>query len=188
NSAKVLIKKMSSENRYRQELSREISPLHNVLISLSGVSPATSVFVIVPAVIATAGTGSVLAMAFGAIICVFMAFCWAELGAAYPITGGDYPLVYHAFRGKSGVLAGPLSFALFSLELLTGLLAPAVIALSIPGYLPFAHGFNAVGVAAVFTVLATVVATLNIRVNALVTGTFLAIELVALSALVVLGL
>ena len=128
NSAKVLIKKMSSENRYRQELSREISPLHNVLISLSGVSPATSVFVIVPAVIATAGTGSVLAMVCGAIICVFMAFCWAELGAAYPITGGDYPLVYHAFRGKSGVLAEPLSFVLFALELVTGLLAPAVIA------------------------------------------------------------
>ena len=78
--------------RYQQELHRELSILGNVVIVLSGVTPASSVFIIIPFIILTAGTGSFLALVFAAIIGVFMAFCWAELTTAFPITGGDYAL------------------------------------------------------------------------------------------------
>src|SRR5947209_7161869 len=125
----------AGESRYEQELVREISPLGNMFITLSSVTPASSVFIIVPAIIATAGTGSFLTMVFAAVIGVFMAFCWAELSAAFPITAGDYALVYHAFRGPVRSLASPLSFMLFVLETVTGVLIVAVIALGISTYL-----------------------------------------------------
>src|SRR5436305_8801216 len=106
------------------------------MISLGGVSPATSVFLLVPSVLSIAGTGSILSMIFAAVICALMAFCWAELGAAYPIAGGDYPLTYHACKGRFKKLASPLSFMLFALEFLTAPSATAIIAIGIAQYLP----------------------------------------------------
>jgi amino acid transporter len=173
---------------YEQELSRSISPLGNVFITLSSVTPASSVFIIIPAILATAGTGSFLAMVFAAVIGVFMAFCWAELAAAYPIAAGDYALVWHAFKGPLTSLGSPLSFALFVLELVTGVLIVAVIALGIATYLSVIHIFNPAIAGAVVTLLATTIATLNIRTNAVVTGIFLTLEMLALLALIVLGL
>jgi amino acid transporter len=177
-----------NEECYRQELSREISTGHNVLISLSALTPASSVFVIVPGVLATAGTGSVLAMLLAAGICLLMGFCWAELGAAYPTAGGDYPLVYHALRGPLRSLAAPISFMLFVLQLLNGMTATALLALGIAQYVPIQHSFNPTILAAALTLVAALVASLNIRTNAAVTGTFLIIELSALSSLIVLGI
>src|SRR5436190_7468439 len=132
----------AGELYYEQQLSRSISPLGNVFITLSAVTPASSVFIIVPAIIVTAGTGSFLAMVFAAVIGVFMAFCWAELSAAYPIAAGDYALVWHAFKGPLKSLGSPLSFALIVLELVTGVLIVAVIALGIATYLSVIHSFN----------------------------------------------
>ena len=42
-----------------------------------------------------------------------MAFCWAELSAAFPIAGGDYALVWHSFKGGP-VAGGPVSFVTFA--------------------------------------------------------------------------
>jgi amino acid transporter len=86
--------------RYHQQLSRSIGILGNVFITLSGVAPASSVFIIVPVALVAAGSGSFLAFVFAAIVGIFMAFCWAELSAAYPIAGGDYALVWHSFKGR----------------------------------------------------------------------------------------
>ena len=76
--------------RYEQELSRSLGVWGNIAITLSAVTPASSVFIIVPFIIITAGTGAILSMLAAAVIGVLMAFCWAELSAAYPIAGGDY--------------------------------------------------------------------------------------------------
>src|SRR5260221_10123094 len=94
--------------RYEQELSRSIGILGNVFITLSGVTPASSVFIIVPVALVAAGSGSFLAFVFAAIVGVFMAFCWAELSAAFPIAAGGYGLVWHSFQGRSSWLARPL--------------------------------------------------------------------------------
>ena len=67
--------------RYEQQLSRSLGIWGSIALTLSSVTPASSVFIIVPFILLTAGTGSFLAMIFGAIIGVFMAFCWAELAA-----------------------------------------------------------------------------------------------------------
>jgi hypothetical protein len=66
---------------------------------------------------------------FAAIVGVFMAFCWAELSAAYPIAAGDYALVWHSFKGRTSWLAGPVSFVTFALYVDFIAFIPAVIAL-----------------------------------------------------------
>jgi len=58
------------------------------VVAMVRVTPASSVFIIVPVALVAAGSGSFLAFVFAAIVGVFMAFCWAELSAAFPIAAG----------------------------------------------------------------------------------------------------
>jgi amino acid transporter len=176
-----------SDARYGQDLNRSISVWGNVFITLSGVTPASSVFIIVPVAIAGVGSGSFLAYVFGAVIGVFMAFCWAELGAAFPIAGGDYALVWHSFRGRTSWLAGPVSFITFALYLDFIAFIPAVIALGTGTYLAVVVAVNVRVIGAVVMLAAAAIAILNIRLNAYITGVFLAIELIALAVICVLG-
>ena len=49
-----------TEGQYKQELHRDVGVLGNIAITLSAVTPASSVFIIIPFLILTAGTGSFL--------------------------------------------------------------------------------------------------------------------------------
>src|SRR5579875_537467 len=163
-----------AHGRYKQELSRSIGVLGNILITLSGVTPAASVFIIAPVALVAAGSGSFWSFVFAAIVGVLMAFCWAELGAAFPIAGGDYALVGHSFKGRAAPLSGPVSFITYALGAGTYL---AVVANIDPRY-----------VGAAIMIIAAAIATLKIRFNAVLTGIFLGIEMAALLILTVLGL
>jgi len=174
--------------RYSQELSRSIGVLGNVFITLSGVTPAASVFIIAPVALIGAGSGSFLSFVFAAIVGVFMAFCWAELSAAYPIAGGDYALVWHSFKGKSAPLAGPVSFITYALYLDFIAFIPATIALGAGTYFAVVANIDPRYVGAVIMIIAAAIAILRIRFNAVLTGIFLGIELAALAILTVLGL
>src|SRR4051794_10952861 len=176
------------EDRYEQELHRGLGLWGNIAITLSAVTPASSVFIIVPFIILTAGTGAFLAMAFAAIIGVFMAFCWGELSAAFPIAGGDYALVWHAFKGPWAKVGNALSFATFALMLNSVAFIPAVIALGTAQYLANIVTINTQIAGAVVCLVAAAVAILRIRTNAVITGIFLVIELLALLVLTVLGI
>jgi amino acid transporter len=174
--------------RYEQELSRSIGILGNVFITLSGVTPASSVFIIVPVALVAAGSGSFLSFVFAAVVGVFMAFCWAELSAAFPIAAGDYALVWHSFKGRSSWLAGPVSFITFALYVDFIAFIPAVIALGTGTYLAVIVNVNLKVIGAVVMLVAAAIAILNIRLNAVITGIFLAIELAALAVVTVLGI
>lgn len=174
--------------RYEQELSRSLGLWGNIAITISAVTPASSVFIIVPLIIVSVGTGSFLAMAFAGLIGVFMAFCWAELSAAFPIVGGDYALVRHAFKGRTAGIAGAVSFVTFSLFLALIAFIPSVIALGTAEYLGVVWEVDTEVAGAAVMAIAAIIAILNIRLNAFVTGIFLAIELLALAVVTVLGL
>jgi amino acid transporter len=178
---------VAAPGRYSQQLNRSIGILGNIFITLSGVTPASSVFIIAPVALVAAGSGSFLAFVFAAIVGVFMAFCWAELSAAYPIAGGDYALVWHSFKGRSSWLAGPLSFVTFALYVDFIAFIPAVIALGTGTYLNVVVTLNAKVLGAIVMIVAAGIAILNIRLNAVITGIFLAIELAALAAVTILG-
>lgn len=176
------------EDRYEQELHRGLGVLGNIAITLSAVTPASSVFIIIPFIILTAGTGAFLALVFAAIIGVFMAFCWGELSAAFPIAGGDYALVWHAFKGPWARIGNALSFATFALMLNSVAFIPAVIALGTATYLANIVTIDTRIAGAAVCLIAAAVAILRIRTNALITGIFLLIELLALLVLTILGL
>ena len=154
----------------------------NVLITLSGISPASSVFILGGAALAAYGTGVFWGFAIAGVISLLIAFCYAELASRHPVAGGDYSLVSRTLGPAAGV-------AIFFVGLVTLPLIVAVFALGVADYLGVAiGGLDPVGTAVVVTVLATVTACLNIRTNAWVTGAFLFIEMAALALLTVLGL
>lgn len=172
---------------YKQELHRGLKMLGNTAITLSAVTPASSVFIIAPVAVAAVGTGAFLAFVIAAVLGAVLALCWGELSAKFPVAGGDYALVNRALIGRFKPLASPVSFVTFGLMLSQIAFIPAVIALGTAGYLGVVWSVDPATAAAVVMLLAGAVAILNIRVNALMTGMFLVIELAALLVVAILG-
>jgi amino acid transporter len=163
-------------------LRRGLRTLGTLLITLSAISPASSVFIIAPGVLAGAGTGAFLSFVAAAVVGVFMAFVYAELASAFPLAGGEYAIVTRTL----GRLPG---FAVLGLMIITQVLIVAVIALGVGTYLGvLLPGLPGPTVAAVVCVLAAVVGVFDIKLNAWVTGIFLAIEILALVVVSALGL
>jgi amino acid transporter len=104
--------------KYEQQLSRGLTFKENILITLSAVTPASSVFIIVPAIINGIGGASALAFLIGAPIGVFVALCYAELSSV-PDHGGEYAFVARTLGKPAG---------LFLLNLVSGVLIIGVIA------------------------------------------------------------
>ena len=152
----------AGQQRYKQELARSITVLGNIFITLSGVTPAASVFIIAPVALAAAGSGSFLSFVFAAIVGVFMAFCWAELSAAFPIAGGDYALVWHSFKGRASRLAGPVSFITFALYADFIAFIPATIALGAGTYFGVVANIDPRYIGAVIMIISAGVAMLKI--------------------------
>src|SRR2546429_4186924 len=103
-------------------LRRGLRVLGALLITLSAITPASSVFIIAPGVIKQAGTGAIWSFLAAAMVGVFMAFVYAELASAFPLTGGEYAIVGRTL----GRLPG---FMVMGLILVTQVIIIAVIAL-----------------------------------------------------------
>ncbi|MGV9712122.1 APC family permease [Gordonia sp. NPDC003424] len=166
---------------YEQQLSRSLTMRENILITLSSVTPASSVFIIIPTILLGVGGASVITMAIAAVAAVFVGMCYAELSATYPITGGEY-------TWAARLLGKPLGFATFLLTLVSGVFIIAVIALGTGEYLGVAwSGLSGKWIGVGVILVTTVIATLNIRTNAWVTGLFLVVEIAAVAIVAVLG-
>ena len=152
-------------------LKRSMKMLGTLLITLSAVTPASSVFIIIPGIISTAGTGAFLSMVIAAFVGVCMALVYAELSSAYPLTGGEYAIV--------GRVVGPITgFVVMGVNLVTTVLILAVIALGMSTYLGVLFPALPMVPTAIATVaLTTFIGILNIRSNAILTGIFLITEI-----------
>lgn len=117
-----------SRSAYKQELRRELGVLGNAALCVAAITPAVVVFAIAP-VLFNLGTGAFWVLMIGGLLGIAMAFCWAELGSAFPIAGGDYTIVSKTLGRALGfislILTGPIQ----------AFLIPAVVALAIAGYL-----------------------------------------------------
>lgn len=152
-----------------------------LLLTLSAITPASSVFVIVPGVIAQAGTGAFLSMFAAALLAVPIAYVYAELASAFPIAGGEYSMVGRALGRGAG-------FAVLGLTVAGNMLAPAVLALGASEYIAVVvPGLDPTTVAIAIIAATTLLGILHIRTNAWVTGIFLLLELLALALLAGLG-
>jgi amino acid transporter len=162
-------------------LERSMKVLGALFLTLSAATPASSVFVVVPDVLSQAGTGAVIAMGIAALIAVCVAQVYAELGSAFPLAGGEYAMVGRTLGPGPG-------YVLLGLNLANSLLATGALALGVAPYLASAGiSLPPVAVALVAVVGATLLGVLNIRTNALITGAFVAVELLSLLVVAVLG-
>jgi amino acid transporter len=162
-------------------LKRSLRVIGTLLLTLSAVTPASSVFVIVPGVITQAGTGAFLSMIFGALLSLPTAYVYAELSSAFPISGGEYSI--------AGRTLGPATaIVVLWLNAFSSLLTPAAFALGTSTFLAVVMpGLNTTFVAIAIILVTTVLGILHIRTNAWITGLFLALELLALGVLIGLG-
>jgi amino acid transporter len=152
-----------------------------LLLTLSVATPASSVFIIVPGMLQVAGTGALWAMLLAGLVCVATAFIYAELSSAWPVAGGEYVAVAHTL----GPMAG---FVMLGVNVFNNVLFPPVAGLGVAAVLQtIVPGLPAVPVAVAVVAASTLVALLQIRVNAWITGLFLLVEVLALIAVVALG-
>jgi len=165
-----------------QPLARGMRMLGVLFLTLSAATPASSIFVIVPDVVSQAGTGALISMLLAAAIALGVGQVYAELSSAFPLAGGEYAIV--------GRVMGPLAgFVVLALNLANSLLATAVLALGVSDYLgAVLPGLSPLPVALAVVIGSTLLGVLNIRTNALVTGAFVAVEIIALVVLTALGL
>jgi len=71
--------------------SRNMKMIGCLLITLSSVTPASSIFIIVPGVVEQAGSGALISFAAAAFVSLLTAYVYAELASAFPLTGGNMP-------------------------------------------------------------------------------------------------
>jgi amino acid transporter len=161
-------------------LRRSIGVTGATLLTLSCVTPASTLFVVVPDLFGSLGTATALTIAIGALLCIAVAFCYSELGTLIPSAGGEYAMV----STMAGRLAGWLVFVL---SLLVVMIVPPVIAMGTADYLaPIVHLDPAIAGAGVM-LLATLAGLLDLRANAWITGIFLVLEVIAAGVVALLG-
>jgi amino acid transporter len=162
------------------KLTRSIGVVGGTLLTLSCLTPASSLFVIVPDSFAGLGTGTALTIAVAALLCIGVAFTYSELGTLVPSSGGEYAMV--------GTLMGRLAgWLVFVLSLIVVMIVPPIIALGTADYLaPIVH-LDPQYTAAAVMLLATAMGLLDLRANAWITGIFLVLEVVACAVVAFLG-
>ena len=160
---------------------RNMKMIGCLLITLSSVTPASSIFIVVPGVVEQAGSGALYSFAAAAVVSLLTAYVYAELASAFPLTGGEYAIV--------GRTLGPLAgFIILGVNLVVLLLNISVVALGLGNYINAVFpGTPPVGDALLCLAFTTLCAILNVRTNALITGAFLGLELLALTVVTVLG-
>src|SRR5512144_1231396 len=135
-----------------------------LLLTLSAITPASSVFVIVPGVITQAGTGAFLSMVVAGFLAIPIAYVYAELASAYPIAGGEYSMIARSVGPASG-------FAALGITVISNMLATAVLALGASAYIDvIVPGLNPIAVGMALIAVSTVLGIFHIRTNAWVTG------------------
>jgi amino acid transporter len=164
------------------QLQRSLTTLGNIALTLSDITPSASLLVIGPVVIATAGTGALVAYLVGCFIALNVALCMAELGSMFPGAGGLYSIVTRVLGRPIGLLA------LFD-YVGQGIFLPASMAIGIGTYVTsLAPNVSTNWVAAGTMIAVTLLGLLGIHFNAIMTGVFLALELSVIAILFLAGL
>jgi amino acid transporter len=163
-------------------LHRKLSAFDALLLTLSVLSPVFSVYGPGSDVLQHTGTGAVALFLIGMGAAAIWGMVYAELGSAYPYAGGDYV-------GVGSVLGPAAGFASLALWAVTAVPLIAFLAGMVATYfmevMPTAYPW---AVTLLALALAAGAALLALRAGAALTGVFLAIELLAVLALILAGL
>lgn len=162
-------------------LARVLSPFEVFLLTMSALSPVLSVFIGGNAVLHIAGTGAALAFLLGGAFNVLFSLLYSEISAAFPGAGGVYPSLTR--------LLGPRwSYAYVMLTVPLAFFSIAFAGLGLAAYIhTLVPALPVLVIAVIGIALAGLIAIFGIKSNAVITGLFLAVELVALAVLVVIA-
>jgi APA family basic amino acid/polyamine antiporter len=168
-------------------LRRELGLFSAALLVVGGIIGSGIFFTPAETARALPGGGAVLAVwALGGVVALFGALTYAELGAMIPDTGGAYVYIRRAFGSLPAFLSGWMTL------LLIGTGALAAVAMGFAGYLERFVPLDAVGgrmgVAAGAILLLCVTNYLGVKPGAFVQNVLTLAKIVALGALIVLGL
>ena len=162
-------------------LARSLKLLETAALTVSFVAPTAGVFIIAPVAFAATGSGTFYTFLLGGAIAVCMAYCYAELGVAFPYAGGEYSIA-----GR--VIGRPAAFVTFIMWMIQGVFGISSIALGAASYLSGVWpSLNANAFGAVLVGAGTIIAIFRVNRGAQVTALFLVIELAALAIIAVLG-
>ncbi|MEV4616905.1 APC family permease [Kitasatospora sp. NPDC049258] len=162
-------------------LPRSLGVFGGVLLTLSCVTPASSLFIVVPPLLQAQGSGAVISLLVAAVLSLGVGLCYAELGTLVPSAGGEYSIVGRVLGRLTGWLV-------FVISIVSLLVIPPIIALGTADYLGAVLSLDPAVAGAAVMVLAVAVGVLDIKSNALITGIFLGLELLAAAVVSVLGL
>lgn len=166
---------------YKQELERSVSSRGHLALILSDITPTASLLVVGTAVVAVAGTGSVWSYIIGCFIAINVAFCMGELGSMFPVAGGLFSIV-------TRVLGKPIGFVAMVDYMGQAIFLPASVAIGIGTYVHALFPVIPENIVAGFgMIVVTLICLLRIRSNSYLTGVFLAIELLVVTALAIAG-
>ncbi|MFF1902782.1 APC family permease [Kitasatospora sp. NPDC058218] len=163
-----------------EALPRSLGVFGGVLLTLSCVTPASSLFIVVPPLLMSQGSGAVISLLLAAVLSLGVGLCYAELGTLVPSAGGEYSIVGQVL----GRLAGWL---VFMISIVSLLVIPPIIALGTADYLGSVLSLDPAVAGAAVMALAVAVGVLDIKSNALITGVFLGLEVLAAGIVAVLG-
>ncbi|MGH8297090.1 MAG: APC family permease [Steroidobacteraceae bacterium] len=162
-------------------LHRKLPAFDALLLTLSCLSPVFSVYGPGSDVLQHTGTGAAALFLIAIGAAAIWGMVYAELGSAYPYAGGDYV-------GVGSILGPAAGFACLVLWAVVVLPLDAFLAKMVAIYLAQAvPAAQPVAVTYIAMILAAGVALLAVRASAALTGVFLAIEFLAVLALIVAG-
>lgn len=166
---------------YHGQLQRGLNLLGNLALTLSDITPTASLLVVGTAVIATAGTGSVWAYVIGGFIALNVALCMGELGSMFPVAGGLFSIV-------TRVLGRPIGFLAMLDYIGQAIFLPASVAFGVGTYInSLDPSLSTKWIAAGMMILVALIAMLDVRLNAVMIGFFLVIEMLVVVMLALAG-
>ncbi len=160
-------------------LSKTLNIVETVSLAASDISPTTGVFLNMPVAIAMVGTGSFLVSLMAGIIAICVALTMAEIGSAFPKSGGIYSVIHRVMGNKIGFLA-------LIAYLAEGVFIPAVTSMGSATYLAAVFPALKVNlVAPVLMLIAMIISIANISSTGKFTTFLLALELLVVLTITV---
>lgn len=164
------------------QLARSLRLGDVIRVSVSSVTPASSVVVILPAVLFSLHWGAPVALLLAGLLCVPIAACYSSLGRRSPSAGGEW-----AFARR--VLGSGVARATFATTLVGAVLA---IAAMLQGAAQLVAGILGTGgemwTVVAFAAVVAVIAPQRVLHSARITSVLLSIEIAAVLGIAVIGI
>jgi amino acid transporter len=165
----------------RPTLARALRLGQVIRLSISSVTPASSVVVILPIVLFSLNWGAPIALLAAGLLCIPLASCYSSLGRQFPSAGGEYAFARRFFG--SGIARATWATTIIGVTLAVAAMIQGAAHLLVGVLGPGTETWSALALCAVVAV----VAPQHVRRGARITSAMLFIEIVAVIGITAVG-